>query len=615
MQNFNEMSNEELEQFDLLLKSYSTFQNLEAKLPKVNFKRVKLGKLQSLDKNLTTIIFDDTSLDLPIKREVESESSVQSEGYSNPLRKKGEPKPDIKPQVEIETRKDVTFNVSAQIVQSEEDLIISPSTAVMPPFEEVQISTSGESPSAYVWPPVQQKKSKKSKTTKSKKPYFISDESELKKTAKAEPQETKTPEVKKTEPKKEDLSNLFEERISLEEHNKEIEEIHSASFPWASTEVEQVGVEDIFHGGLESELVDSAEENEIKFKSVEAQDLEKKEEDQPQSENINDFYKNQFTASVEEQSTVIPVIRAIKPDIPKDLQDETTKNFDNGIELQMKGSKMFDNYQNDRLGPLKIVILGGLTATLLYLAWGYLVPSMDLPNVSTEGNKEKIVVRDLFNKKSISSVKKEDFISGLFNKNNKIPLGNEGANEITEAIVSEDPDYIQPITEKDRLALILMARDAIENRFDPFGQEAVLPPPPEKKEVPEAEKPKPDIQLQRKQVELVGVISTKDKNLALVNVYTADYAVKPEDDKETREAKLKTSLGMSVPNRIEASLFDPIEDWYVKQIVKSKSRNEDPTIDLVKGDKKFKLRVGQKVLLPDERKLLEASLEEDSSGE
>ena len=74
-----------------------------------------------------------------------------------------------------------------------------------------------------------------------------------------------------------------------------------------------------------------------------------------------------------------------------------------------------------------------------------------------------------------------------------------------------------------------------------------------------------------------------------------------DDDKLTRETKLKAVLSMAVPNRTEISVLDPLEDWYVKQISKSKSRSDDPTIELVKGDKKFTLRVGQRVLFPEEK--------------
>ena len=58
---------------------------------------------------------------------------------------------------------------------------------------------------------------------------------------------------------------------------------------------------------------------------------------------------------------------------------------------------------------------------------------------------------------------------------------------------------------------------------------------------------------------------------------------------------------MAVPNRLEVSLLDPVDEWYVKQIVKGKAKGDDPMIELVKGDKKFKLKVGQKVLLPEEK--------------
>ena len=63
---------------------------------------------------------------------------------------------------------------------------------------------------------------------------------------------------------------------------------------------------------------------------------------------------------------------------------------------------------------------------------------------------------------------------------------------------------------------------------------------------------------------------------------------------------------MAVPNRLEVSLLDPVDKWYVKQIIKGKAKGEDPVIVLVKGDKKFKLKVGQKVLLPEEKKPAES---------
>ena len=162
---------------------------------------------------------------------------------------------------------------------------------------------------------------------------------------------------------------------------------------------------------------------------------------------------------------------------------------------------------------------------------------------------------------------------------------------------------MKPIGESERLVLIEKARESLEGRLDPFE---VRRTPAESTEgipgiTPTSESSTDDIPLQRKQFELVGVISAENKNLALVNIYVADYAVKSEDDKATRDTKLKTALSMAVPNRIEVSVLDPLEDWYVKQIIKSRSRTEDPMIELVKRDKKFKLRVGQKVLLPEEK--------------
>ena len=147
-----------------------------------------------------------------------------------------------------------------------------------------------------------------------------------------------------------------------------------------------------------------------------------------------------------------------------------------------------------------------------------------------------------------------------------------------------------------------MARESLENRIDPFGQEAVLPKELIQQKMEEQKNTGPlEIPLNRKQIELVGVISANNKNLALVNVYNADYTITEDDDKPAKDSKLKTALSMAVPNRLEVSLLDPVDEWYVKQIIKGKTRGDDPTIELVKGDKKFKLKVGQKVLLPEEK--------------
>lgn len=610
MTDLEQGSNVDLDKLEHLMQAYNSPIEMKGNVPKVNLKRVKLNKLQNLDsvlrnRNLTTVTLTDSleNLNLPIKRITdETQGFDENIAFKSPLRKKGE----IKKEALTEPiTKNVTFNLEAQIVQDDENVILSPSIISLPPLNDDVISSSGDK-SSYVWPPVTQNKEKKKKKTKvkkpklktkTKKPYFIS-EKQAEAPSKVLPVQEKQPIIKI-------------EKISLDEHNKEIEEIQSSSFPWGATPVEQLSVDDIFHGGLESELVDTPKDSALEpklEKPIINETVNVFNEDEPfkinrgeqNSDDLNVLYNQ------DEKSTQIPVFKAIKSEIPSDLYSDVNSSI-NGIELQGKASKMFDNYNTNSSGPIKVIILGGLTITLAYLVWSYLLPNLQTMSTGTDSTYQKVVVRDLFNKKN-------RLAKGTTLKPKALDEKTEEADKTTEeTVVQQDPNQINPITENDRLTLIQRAREAIQGRLDPFGQEEVLPYEAieKKKEEDAPPKPLPDIQLQRKQVELVGVISTKDKNLALVNIYTADYAVRPEDEKDVRETKLKAALGMAVPNRVEVSLLDPVEDWYVKQIVKSKSKNEDPTINLVKGDKKFKLRVGQKVLLPEEKVISEVNLEEN----
>jgi hypothetical protein len=569
MADLENKSSDQLQRLANLLQDFTAYENNI--LPKVNLKRVKLSKLQ----NLTTIKLNDTlfNIGMQLPNKTEDNTTLKDNIATNPLRKKGERVASSNLE-----KKDVTFNFEAQIVQDDENVILSPSIVTLPPLKEDIVSTSGDT-SSYIWPPVQEKKKKKEvlnypqKKSKKNKPYFIDGKKPASKKLKLNLNATeKLPESEKTP--------SFKEKISFEEHKKEIEEIHSASFPWASVESEKTSDDDVFQGGLESELVDLPDDK-MPFQET----IKTPEQVIYAAEDLNQ-------SSINESSTQIPIFKAIRADVSSDLLSDIN-NLDfsqNGIELQRKGSSMIDR---------KIILLGGLTVTLAYVFWTNILPTLQSYSDSASNSSstsEKIVVRDLFSKQN--RLKPASFLNKILKPQKDVspqqPLLN---------LEQEVSSVITPITEQDRLSLIQRAKDAVEFRNDPFGQDEVLPPQlliDKKLKEEEAEKPAPDIELQRKQVELVGVISTKDRDLALVNVYTADYAVRPEDEKDIRETKLKASLAMAVPNRLELSLLDPVEDWYVKQILKSKSRTEDPTIELVKGDKKFKLRVGQKLLLPEE---------------
>lgn len=246
---------------------------------------------------------------------------------------------------------------------------------------------------------------------------------------------------------------------------------------------------------------------------------------------------------------------------------------------------MFEKF-GYKLTPIRIIILGGAVATIGYSIWNYLLPIIN-SSYSNQGSST-VVVKNLFKAKNMHTY------SGT--------LTDKKSDKLKPQELLEEKNF-SPITEEERQTLIQMARESLENRLDPFGQEAVLPKEVIQQKMEEQADTGPEeIPVNRKQLELVGVISANNKNLALVNIYNADYTITEDDDKPVRDSKLKTALSMAVPNRLEVSLLDPVDKWYVKQIIKGKAKGEDPVIVLVKGDKKFKLKVGQKVLLPEEKK-------------
>ncbi len=628
--------------FDKFLMSVS-ITDIKKNIPRINFKKIKLAKLYDFDnslksKNITRIYLDDNllSMQLPIKRQA-TEISYESENV-NPLRKKvdhdeikvekiesvlslpetlkSEPKslpqeieselliePTLKKleqeeaqlskksededdeNVVLPQKKDVTFNLEAQIIQDEENIIHSPSTLPLPPIDENLVSSSSES-ATVIWPPIKEKKGKssslkgkKKKKSGKTKPYFLSEKEESKPLADIESK----------------LQNLQEEDVKT---------------PWSYQTHETVGMESVFKGGLESELIDSPISNDFIAQEVtpvaepdeflEKFGLQSTEAETREKVGVSD--KEVIESKLAE--TIQP-FKAFAPKIQDDVLEQLIKeqefnnvktpftvgrsdkvNFDVGTPGKVE--KMFDKSGKTKITPMRIIIFGGLTVTLGYLIWNQMFSNLINYNPENQA-KDEIIIRDLFKQshklKSDSKPKKE--------------IDYQTTKDLNEKLLS-------PITEGERMKLIEQARESLEQRLDPFGQE--LPPPSEStadSEKGKGDKPLPDVNVQRKQVELVGVISLQNKNLALVNIYTVDYGVSPNDDKKVREEKLKTALGMAVPNRMEVSVLDPVEDWNIRVINKSKSRSDDPTIELVKGDKKFKLKVGQKVLLPEEKPLPE----------
>ena len=521
------------------------FSDVRKAVPKVNFRKIRLSKFQDLSnkflkKDITRIILDDSlkRINFPIIRPHKEKS--EDIKFKNPLRRKlakeeesilplvfkeasqePEDDEDIK-ELQEEEEKDVTFKLEAQIVEQEEPVILSPAIVSLPPLKEDILSSSGKQ-TAFVWPKVtsisknQKKVSKlaqkkqKSKTKVKKKPYFI--KSEEKKIE---------PEIK---PVKSSESSIFK-----------IKEDKPA-FPWVKEKEDYESFENVIQGDLESSLTD-----------VPVHEIESSPFAPPP---LNKDILNQV------------IFKAIQPMFTdKANLDETDENFlklankfDSAVEVKEQGEvkQMSGKFERVKFTPIKIIILGGFVVTLGYLVYGYFFSSSRFDFNSDQNNK--LVVRDLFKNKH------------EYKENINL---NKQDTDMGESLKQEQTKAIKPITEQERLSLIQRAKEAIENRLDPFGQEAVLPQSVIE-QAKQEEKAKPEIQLTRKQVELVGVISAKNNDLALLNIYIADYSVGPDDEKEMRENKLKSALTMAVPNRFELSVLDPVEGWYVKQIQRAKS--------------------------------------------
>ena len=455
--------------------------NFKSNIPRVNFRKIKLNRFQSLysnfkSKNITQLYPDEKFLEfnLPIRK---TESAVTSNEISvNPLRKKKNDEEEENIIIEesvlepeslenlgnlenLESKKDITFNLEAEIVHEDENMLLSPTFPATPQIKDDLVSSSGEGVS-FVWPPVLEKKIKKKTKHKKikKKPYFLSAESKP---------------LKQSEEK----SKKIESKIS-----------DTSNFPWALTQNDNPPIEEIFRGGLESELLDVPEKIEVK---------EQKEEK----------IKAPFTGEV--------VYKALFPNVsfeslPEHMINDSLKNigwfsksldkFNNlefGIVVTGKNEKknekrvgaMFEKFSY-KLTPIRIIILGGAVATLGYSVWNYLLPIINSNQVSN-----KVIVRDLFKTKNIHANGKT-----LVEKN-------EDKLQMSELL---DGKSFSPITEDERQSLIQMARESLENRLDPFGQEAVLPKEVIQQKLEEQMTGPLEIPVSRVQLELVGVISANN---------------------------------------------------------------------------------------------------------
>jgi len=417
--------------------------DIRSAIPKVNFRKIKLSRTNDINnslktKNITRIYLDDSllKLDLPIKRVTEQESyDDHGREIKNPLRKKielEETVPQItnefleqeegivekidKKEENIDVKEDITFNMEAQVAHEEENIILSPSVVSLPPFKKDVLSASGEQGN-LVWPPKKQKEKKKfSKKRYKQKPYYL--------------QEEKKPEEKKVEAK-------------------------PTVFPWASANQEYEFLENIVQGGLESELLDlSYEKPSYEPKKINAEKIT----------NLNQLVLKALVPEVQGDLYVGKFIfnkdsKENKVDVPlfKNVR------IDYGIKLLGKGVKMFDKFSNlgGKVSPVRVVILSSLTITLGYLVWSYYFPNLQfIPQF--EKKKEKVIVRDLF---------KEEH---SYKKSLNVPKEKPPAQTKIEKGVQQE-EFFKPISEQERISLIQKARESVESRLDPFGQEGVLP--------------------------------------------------------------------------------------------------------------------------------------------
>ena len=576
-------------------------------VPRINFRKVKLVRFLNVYrdfnlKEVKTFSVDNTKLK-PYLRE---DKVVNEKRNLNPLRKKISLEESI-PGVNLEINKEVsleadiesheqnvlsndlreeekeenvTFNLEAEMVH-DEDLIISPSDISLPPSKEDVISASGDQ-SGFVWPPADDVekqqiseedekneivKEEEEKSERKTKPYYLSNEEEAKKNEEI---------YKVKEPIKDEQKSQQTQKKQQEEH----------TFPWSTAEQAYEGLENIFQGGLESKLISDDEEI-SQFKNVPEEPSLEKEEDKvviSEPNIVNPSQDNIQIKAIFPEISIEESFESLFNSVEEGKENKIFGNIDFFKQSEIKGKvEMFNNLKTKKISPLQIMLLGGLTITLGYLICNYAFPDF-FQNI-IKATKEQGMSKDILRHKYV------------YREGSGVKTLEEGK----KVVVEKPDDGIKPITEEDRLELINSAKESIESRLDPFGQDQVLPQEViEKAKEGEKEKLPEEIYHQRKQLELVGIISTQNKNLAVINIYIADYAVLETDDSATKETKLKAAVAMAVPNRFELSLFDPVEDWTVKSIAKGKARGEDPTIELVKADKKFKLRVGQKVLLPEE---------------
>ncbi|MBI1857605.1 MAG: hypothetical protein HYR97_00580 [Candidatus Melainabacteria bacterium] len=524
-----------------------SLEDIKSRIPRINLRKIKLGKTNNLEKllkekNITRVLLDDTLYSLEV---VSKEALATEKPMVSVLRKR----------TDVDKKeKQVTFSMKAEAAQEEENVIFSPSDVPMPPYKEDVLSTSGE-PKSLAWPPVPDEKASEKKEEKK----IEEKKEEVKKEeAEKEPDEVK----KKKKPYFLSLPDEVEEQKSIEKENQPKEET-PVGLPWGDESKNYEGLDTLFSGGLESELLGIPK------------NLPSKQE----ISNEPDLEFPQF------QEGIIPFDIPNKTNVIENKLE--TKVLSKDDKLKRRTKTMFGKL---KLSPISIILIGGTAATLGYLMW--VDNSTNQYGVPPQGEQ---TVRTLFKQKHVL----------------KKSLGVAGEAEVLE---SEDKLAFKPINEAQRLSLIQMAREAIESRIDPFGFESFLPKLETAKKADTKPKEPGEVGLSRRQVELVGVISTSERNLALVNVYTVEYSVKINDDKETRNTALKSALSMAVPNRIEISVLDPVEDWFVKSIHKSESRTEDPYVVLVRGQEQFNLKVGEKVLLPEDITFEDIVLEMEEEG-
>lgn len=549
-----------------LIHDYSSDEALVRKnIPRINLRKVKLTKQPLLEETLSDNLI---KIDFPVFREVKDQEVEKLN--IKPLRRKkevDEPPKQIKlDQEDAEEKAEDKIDISEELPEPK------PEKEELFQVEISQIDITEISQGAdalnLIWPP----KVKEEKKISKEKPYFIREEKQ---------------EAEKHEAKKQDVVEKAEKPQAKEK-----------PFPWISQGDEYMGLESVFSSGLESELVGMPQEEKptellpsLFSESKEDIELEmlyqKKKEEEPISATLFKAFKPQVNTD-NVSSSKEPLTIAVEKPVTTELEE---KKINVKKSFLRKAGYMLDKLKGIKISPLRVVIWGGLACTICYLLISRYMPGSFNYLVQDEAG---------------------DTVANVFDRQ-KHMLKRDLRKQLLEegSIQEEDHGQFAPISEKQRETLIENARQALQGGADPFGLESFLPPvqPEVSKKEDKSTEPQ-EISVERQQLELVGIIGAQNKNLALVNVYNALYTVLPTDDNEMRTNKLKLALSKAVPNRYEVSVLDPIEDWYVKSISKGKARTDDPVIELVKGDKKFNVKVGQKVLLPEEKPLPEPIIEE-----